>query len=65
MKTASSQLQLATEKDHYLPGEQLTGKIYLVAKESIRVSKLVAVVEGYNKVSWDEGRKECVLYFFT
>ena len=51
------QLQLATEKDHYLPGEQLTGKIYLVAKESIRVSKLVAVVEGYNEVSWDEGRK--------
>lgn len=51
------ELQLATEKDHYLPGEQLTGKIYLVAKESIRVSKLVAVVEGYNKVSWEEGRK--------
>ncbi|KAL5262577.1 hypothetical protein ACHWQZ_G008098 [Mnemiopsis leidyi] len=51
------ELQLATEKDHYLPGEQLTGKIYLVAKESIRVSKLVAVVEGYNKVTWEEGRK--------
>lgn len=54
------QVEIFTEKDHYLPGEKLTGKIYIVAKELVRVSKLVAVVEGYNSVAWKEGRKSLV-----
>ena len=50
------QLDIVTDKDHYLPDEKLTGKIYLVTRESLRVSKLVAIVEGYNHVTWEEGK---------
>jgi len=38
----------------------MTGKIYLVAKEALRVGKLVAIVEGYNHVTWEEGKKGSV-----
>eukprot|EP00116_Pleurobrachia_bachei_P006327 sb/3466589/ len=51
------EVEVYTDKDHFLPGEKLTGKIYVVAKESVRVDKLVAVIEGFNNVAWEEDKR--------
>ena len=51
------QVEVYTDKDYFLPGEKLTGKIYVVAKESVRVDKLVAVIEGFNHVAWEEDKR--------
>lgn len=54
------ELQIITEKDYYLPDEALNGKIYFTVREPLNINKLIAVVEGYNHVAWEEGKARSI-----
>ena len=57
-QTLPIELNFITDKEGYFPEERVEGKVYLVTREAIRITRLVLVMEGYNTVYWEENTRK-------